>query len=213
MNTITRMSPERREAWARLWAAVTLFIGIISLIGQAERSIAWALEQGQTALWGLARMLGFFTNLTNLLVAWTMAQLCRGRRLSPRWMTGVMLPIVLVAAVYHFMLSAIWKVTGWEWMFNRGLHYIVPALTVGYWSLFVTKSGFRWSDPLGWLLYPLLYCGVALLRGALTGWFPYPFLDAAKIGWVLALINAAALATLFGLLGLIIVAATKIRRA
>ena len=38
-------------------------------------------------------------------------------------------------------------------------------------------------DGLLWLAFPLAWTGVTLVRGALDGWYPYPFLDPANGGY------------------------------
>jgi hypothetical protein len=39
-------------------------------------------------------------------------------------------------------------------------------------------------DALWWLAFPGVYFTYVLVRGALTGWYPYPFLDAGDLGFV-----------------------------
>ena len=46
----------------------------------------------------------------------------------------------------------------------------------------------RWSaspyrDGLLWLVFPLVWIVVTLVRGAADGWYPYPFLDPANGGY------------------------------
>ena len=57
-----------------------------------------------------------------------------------------------------------------------------------------------------WLLYPLIYLGFILSRGALTRRYPYPFIDAGKLGYPLVLANATALVIAFLVLGLLVLA-------
>ena len=52
-----------------------------------------------------------------------------------------------------------------------------------------------------WLIYPLVYLCFALNRGALTSRYPYPFIDAGKLGYASALANTAALLVAFVALG------------
>jgi hypothetical protein len=53
---------------------------------------------------------------------------------------------------------------------------------------------------------PLLYLLYALLRGALSGIYPYPFLDATRIGWTRVTLNAGAIAAAFILVSFLLVA-------
>ena len=36
------------------------------------------------------------------------------------------------------------------------------------------------NAPLLWLAFPAVYLGYTIIRGALTGWYPYPFLDPSQ---------------------------------
>ncbi len=36
---------------------------------------------------------------------------------------------------------------------------------------------------LRWLIFPVVYFGYTLIRGAITGWYPYPFLNVAAKGY------------------------------
>jgi hypothetical protein len=62
------------------------------------------------------------------------------------------------------------------------VHVAVPVLTVIGWLVFgprprIDARALAWSLvwPIGWLVYTLVV-------GALTGWYPYPFLDLSARG-------------------------------
>ena len=38
-------------------------------------------------------------------------------------------------------------------------------------------------DGLLWLAFPLVWTGLTLVRGAIDGWYPYPFLDPVNGGY------------------------------
>jgi hypothetical protein len=42
------------------------------------------------------------------------------------------------------------------------------------------------------LIWPVLWIAYTFVHGAITGWYPYPFLDATDIGFGAALRNALA---------------------
>ena len=75
-----------------------------------------------------------------------------------------------------------------------------------FWIFFVPKGTLRWSQPLFWLVYPLLYVSYCLIRGALTGFYPYPFVDVTLLGYPKALLNTVLLLAGFWVVGLIVVA-------
>lgn len=169
------------------------------------------------ALW---RYLGYFTILTNLLVAvmHTRVALARwpgGSTPDPSAITGVVLAIAIVGVVYEVLLSGRVPAMGpvW-WTADRLLHYVVPALTVLWWLLFVPGRALTFADPPRWLAYPVSYLVYALARGAFDGWYPYFFIDVGAIGYARALANAAALSVSMLVAGLAVVAAVRtLRRA
>ena len=89
------------------------------------------------------------------------------------------------------------------------LNDAVPLMYFACWILFVTKSGLRWKDALSWTIFPFIYIAWVLLRGAITGRFPYPFVDAGQIGYARALLNAALLFACFLVAGLVLIAIAR----
>ncbi|MFF2274277.1 Pr6Pr family membrane protein [Agromyces sp. NPDC058126] len=65
------------------------------------------------------------------------------------------------------------------------LHFVVPALAVIAWtadSIMAVNPRVPWST-VGWVLvYPTVWLGYTLARGADLGWYPYFFLDEAQVG-------------------------------
>ena len=51
--------------------------------------------------------------------------------------------------------------------------------------------------PCWWLAWPLGYAAYALLRGAATGFYPYPFVDVPSLGMGRVLGNVAGLCIVF----------------
>jgi hypothetical protein len=86
------------------------------------------------------------------------------------------------------------------------LHDLVPVIYVAYWLIFIPKSSLRWKDVFYWLFYPLGYFDYSLIRGAAMGWYPYPFIDASRLGYARVLANAALLVCSFLAVALLAVA-------
>jgi hypothetical protein len=59
------------------------------------------------------------------------------------------------------------------------------------------------------LIWPAACAAYALVRGAVTGVWPYPFLDADTLGWPMVALNVAALVTAFAGAGLGLVAVAR----
>jgi hypothetical protein len=63
------------------------------------------------------------------------------------------------------------------------LHLVVPILAVLGWLLFGPRPRIDWPDCLRAAAWPVAWLAVMLVVGALTGWYPYPFLDHREHGW------------------------------
>jgi hypothetical protein len=62
------------------------------------------------------------------------------------------------------------------------LHRIVPLVVLVDWLIDPPRIRIPFLRALIWLLYPVVWLAYALVRGALVGWYPYPFLDPQHAG-------------------------------
>lgn len=76
----------------------------------------------------------------------------------------------------------------------------MPLLYLTDWAIFADKRALRYSDVPRWLVFPALYAVYSLLRGLVADWYPYPFLDAGKLGYGAIAINVALVVALFAIL-------------
>lgn len=84
--------------------------------------------------------------------------------------------VVLLSGVEGLVLTAV----PWD---NVVLHYIMPLAVLVDFLIDPPKRSLSFQKSLFWLLFPLAYVTYALTRGALTGWYPYPFLNPANKGY------------------------------
>jgi hypothetical protein len=185
-------------------SAAAALVAIVCWAGLAVQfSATYAAQHDPAAtLWILAR---FFTVWTNLLVAMVMTLVAIGRRVSPFMIGGVTLAILLVGAVYMLLLQGLIELSGGAVVADILLHKVSPVAMALWWLFFAPRKALRWSAPLWWSAYPLVYFAYALVRGQADGRYPYPFMDVGKIGWVQTLLNAGGIALLFILAGLVLV--------
>jgi len=149
-----------------------------------------------SALWWSG---GYFTILTAgltaasfLLIAWT------GRRLPYGWMGMLTMSMIMVALVYHVMLAHLFSPQGVRGWTNQAFHTFLPAAILWFWLMEVTRNGPRvTARPLTWIIWPMGYGVYVLVRGAFTGWYPYPFLNVARLGWDGVLPNLAGILAAF----------------
>lgn len=200
-----------RSRAALLWRAV------FAVVGWAALGLQYGLMiSGQPAAEVATRTLhffSFFTIQTNLLVAiaLTLPVVGAGTRLG-RWAASegvraaVTMYAVVVGLVYHFLLHATWNPQGLFQLANIGLHYVMPVAILIDWLAFTPNGRLRWIDAGKWLTFPLVYSGWLLLLGAVSGWYPYWFIDVAELGLGRTLLNLCGLLAFFGVVGLIVVA-------
>lgn len=177
---------------------------IVALICWVALAVRFSITYAQTgdvfeALWILAR---FFTIWTNLAVAVAMTMVALGKRISPGVEGGLTLAILLVGVVYVLLLQKLYHLTGAALFADTLMHKLAPPAMAAYWLLFVRHGPMRWIEPLWWSIYPLGYFAYALVRGAIEGIYPYPFMDVSKIGGWQTALNAAAIAAAFLVAGL-----------
>lgn len=137
-----------------------------------------------------ANFFSFFTIQSNVLAALTfivaswgalknkrnnMFALLRGAATLYMATTGIV--YVLLLSGYEETLQ-----TTIPWV-NFVLHYLMPVAVVADW--FIDRPPFRilFKHALLWLIFPIFYLAYSLIRGSLTGWYPYPFLNPGEQGY------------------------------
>jgi hypothetical protein len=175
---------------------VALLIGTLALASLRGHFDGMADGSAGEKLWLMA---GYFTFLTNLGLAAMMFAVARGWRMPGGVAVALVVSTVMVGAVYHLLLAGLSHPVGPAWWANQGLHSAVPAAVVLWWWVFADKSA-GWSDVGLALVWPGIYCGYALVRGYVTGFWPYPFLNGETLGvWRLGMNVLGLMAAFAGL--------------
>jgi hypothetical protein len=63
------------------------------------------------------------------------------------------------------------------------VHRVMPIAVIADWLIEPPVVAIPFRTSLVWLTYPLLYAAYTLIRGAIVGWYPYPFLDPGNGGF------------------------------
>ena len=162
------------------------------------------------------RFSSYFTDLSNVLVAlamtlpWLAPDTSLGRFFTrPSVRTAILAYIIIVAVIYHFVLAKLWNPQGWELVADTIEHIVAPALYLIDWVLFVPKGTLKYKSAFIWLVVPLAYAVYSLIHGAITGFYPYPFIDVSKLGYGKVLANMAVLILVFAGLGLLLIAVDR----
>ena len=121
--------------------------------------------------------------------------------------------IAIVGMVYQLLLRQLWNPQGAQWVADVLLHSVVPVGYVVYWLLFAPRAGLSWKDSVTWLIYPGVYLVYVLARGAVSGIYPYPFVDVNVLGYGGVVARAGLLLLVFLGMGLLVVAVGRWMRA
>jgi hypothetical protein len=195
------------------YAAIGAIIGWLALAMQLYLIIQ---NRVTTIPETVIRYFSFFTILTNILVAISFTAVYLngiGQKKSfftqPKTLTATVVYITIVGIIYNTILRFIWVPQGWDMVVNELLHLIIPIAFIIFWIKFVPKQNMEWKNILPWLVYPIVYLGYTLLRGATAQWYPYPFVDVVKLGYNKVLINSAMVTVVFIVIALLFVAIAK----
>lgn len=193
----------------RLYAAAGALLGWFALIAQ----LYLIIEHRTTSLAEtLVRYFGFFTILTNTLVALCFTALLSGRgkffhKVSTQ--TAIAVYILVVGAVYNLLLRFLWQPQGLQWLVDELLHTIIPLVYLSYWFIYGNKKALPWKQAFTWLWYPLIYIIYTLFRGSIVHFYPYPFIDVDQKGYGPVLVACILLTFVFLGLALLFVGISR----
>jgi hypothetical protein len=160
----------------------------------------------------ITKYFSYFTILTNTLMVLSMfvpliaRKSAAGRSLSrPSIRTVIAGYSLIVAIVYFLFLRNIGNDRDLEFVADQLLHYVTPAMFAFDWLVFVRRGEIPWSTIAASLILPALYGLWTLIHGALTGWYPYPFFNAARIGYPRTLVNFALFGVVFVIASLVLI--------
>ena len=128
----------------------------------------------------------YFTNLSNLFGAFVFltggVALLRGRPGLPDLVRGAStLYLVITGLVFWTLLSNTITDETIVWQ-NDIVHGVMPTVFLLDWLLIPPAVRLRLGRAAYWLVFPLVYLAVSLLRGPAVGWYPYDFLDPREPG-------------------------------
>lgn len=133
---------------------------------------------------------GYFTIQSNIIaaVAFLASALFIGTaKTQPSWVIYLRalatVLMAIVGIVYNTLLAGLDLAGSFnlQWS-NDILHIVIPIYAVADWLLFGDRPALPFSKLWLMLIYPLIWLGVILVRGATDGWVPYPFLNPAQEG-------------------------------
>ncbi len=123
--------------------------------------------------------------------------------------TAITVYIVIVGIVYNTVLRHLWHPAGLQLIADELLHSATPLMFLLYWLFFVDKGKLN-LNTFYWLIYPLVYFIWILIFGALSGFYPYPFINVTELGYNKVILHSGILTVGFLLLSLLFVAIDKL---
>jgi hypothetical protein len=186
-----RIEGSNARWWFGLTAAAVAF-GVVVNVAVAATSTGGFFS---TAPARAFNVFCFFTIQSNLIVGITSLLLAIDpRRTSTTFDTFRLIglvAIVITGIVYHSVLRDLFELESWALVGDRFAHTVVPIMAVVTWLVYGPRG--RTSRRIMWLslLFPLAWFVFTLVRGPIADYYPYPFVDAIRLGYPKVLINAA----------------------
>lgn len=181
--------------------AISIFFAIIAWFAVVTQFYLMLENRTASTTETIIRFFSFFTILTNSLAAvyFTYILLGSKNRLinNPGTLTAVTTYITIVGLVYQLVLRHLWKPQGLQMVVDELLHSVVPVFVIIFWYLYERKELVKYGQISQWMIYPLIYLGYILIRGKLSGFYPYPFMNVSVIGFSKVLVNSIVLLCLF----------------
>ncbi|MEZ0493506.1 Pr6Pr family membrane protein [Kineococcus sp. TBRC 1896] len=207
---MTRRASRAVHAVLALVVLAALCTQVVLLLGGGADANSGAAE-AVPVVTRFVRFLSYFTVQSNLLVLVGAVSLVldpvRDGRLWRVVRLDALLGIAVTGLVFGAVLAPYVHPTGAAWWVNAGFHYVSPVLAVLSWVLFGPRPRVD-GRTFGWaFVWPVAWTVCTLVRGAVVGWYPYPFLDVDELGYAVVLRNvgfvvllSVALLSLFRLL-------------
>jgi hypothetical protein len=183
------MNPHSSSPYRRFIAIARLVLGLVVLV-----SVTYQIVDRLTHnVFRPGEYFAFFTIQTSLMdvvvllvgawLAWTTP---RDTRLFTIVRVCIVGFAIVTCVVYNLLLRDVPSDPGYQWPIwpNEVLHVWAPILLALDWLFAPGRASIRLRAALWVLIYPFAWVAFSLVRGALTGWWPYPFLDpSGSAGW------------------------------
>lgn len=165
---------------------VAVFVGAALALRLGLTIFAPEPDASPDLLVRLERFISFFTIQSNIAVLLAAIAVVRLRDQSAPWMRALrlasMVAITITCILYIVLLASDSTSTGWSQVANVMLHYVGPPLAVGAWLIFGPWPALSAADIPRALAWPTAWVAWTLLHGAITDWYPYPFINVPERG-------------------------------
>jgi hypothetical protein len=124
----------------------------------------------------------YFTVISNLLASFSLISLSL-KRPEQKYLNilrgAATLYVIITGLGFTILLGG--KNEEFIWWINIIVHYITPIIMLLDW-IFILASKITFRKSLIWIGFMLVYLIYSLIRGSVTNWYPYSFLDKNIVG-------------------------------
>jgi hypothetical protein len=203
------MLPTSRHA--RLWHGLTFAVAGFALLLQLLLVIAGHQHLGDSLAEvesagrpdlsvQLVRFFSYLTIWFNILIAGTCLLLAVNPLRDGRMWRALRLDGLVIGVagglVHWFLLRPLLALRGLDYLADKLLHVVVPLMALIGWILFGPRKRVDRRDLLTFLVVPVGWLAYTLIRGAMVGWYPYPFIDVAVHGYAAVGVTCLVIAAL-----------------
>jgi hypothetical protein len=207
-TTSTRDAPVR-DTYARVWHLITAAVVLFAVTMQLSLVIAdvnIGFGDGPTPLnRRIIEFFSYFTIQANILVGIATGMLAvNPQRNSAPWRVlrvASMFGITVTLLIYHVLLSSLAVFEGMAAVSNIALHYVVPILAIIGWLVFGPRDRITGKTLIWAAIWPAAYMVYTYFHGALSGFYPYPFVNVERLGLGTVLVNAVGITVLLVAVG------------
>lgn len=155
----------------------------------AAASVAGVVTQFVIAVrtdFGITDFFSYFTTLSNLFgsVVFVVGavRLWQGRgEVSPAVRGASVVYLAFVGVVFNTLLVGA-DLGGLQPWVNVVHHMVMPLAVVVDWLVWPPRGRIRWSALVPWMAIVAAYVVYSLVRGAVTGFYAYPFFNPGRVG-------------------------------
>lgn len=199
----------------RIVALLGLVVGTAALTLQFALTVPASIQAGRGLLGSIVFFFSFFTILTNVGVVLVYLSELWGRPglrffREPVHRAALAAAICFVMAYYYGVLARTWDPQGLFRIADITLHYLTPILYLLWWFGFTAHRRLEWSALPRMLAYPVLYLVYVMARGAVVQEYPYPVLEAHRLGYSQVFVNIGLLFVLFAMLEAVFIAIDRL---
>lgn len=196
-------------AWLRVYRVAFGLLALVAVVRSFPR-----FDEGGTA--DFFSMFTYQSNVFEGLVLLGGAFLAPAVLGSVRWdrlRAAAVMYAVTTFLVYGLLLDGFYNPLSAEhYWTSTVLHQVMPVVLVLELILRPFSNRLSWRTALIWMVYPIAFLAYSLVRGAITGWYPYDFLDPNESGGYGGVaLTSVAITVGFLAIGLLLVAASAWR--